>query len=169
MNFCFTGKTFLVTGAGRGLGRALAKEISKAGGEVFALSRTKETLDSLVQECDRIHSIVADVSDWDRTREILGKLDVFDGVVNNAALVPQTAGFAPAVDCPRKLFESALNTNTMASINVIQTAGQKMIQRGKGGSIVNISRYTGMILFRYSVDFDMHIWASTGEFRFLFV
>ena len=81
----FTGKNFLVTGAGRGIGRALAKEIAKAGGVVYALSRTKETLDSLAQESDRIHPILADVSDWDRTREIMGALDVFDGVVNNSS------------------------------------------------------------------------------------
>ena len=140
MNFDFTGKKYLVTGAGRGIGRTLAKEISKAGGEVFALSRTKETLDSLVQECDRIHPIVADVSDWDRTREIVGKLDVFDGVVNNAAFDPKTVGMAGAMECSRAMYETALNTNTLAAVNIIQITGQKMIERGKGGSIVNVSR-----------------------------
>ena len=140
MNFDFTGKKYLVTGAGRGIGRTLAKEISKAGGEVFALSRTKETLDSLVQECDRIHPIVADVSDWDRTREIVEKLDVFDGVVNNAAFDPKTVGMAGAMECSRAMYETALNTNTLAAVNIIQITGQKMIERGKGGSIVNVSR-----------------------------
>ena len=140
MNFDFTGKKYLVTGAGRGIGRTLAKEISKAGGEVFALSRTKETLDSLVQEFDRIHPIVADVSDWDRTREIVGKLDVFDGVVNNAAFDPKTVGMAGAMECSRAMYETALNTNTLAAVNIIQITGQKMIERGKGGSIVNVSR-----------------------------
>ena len=140
MNFDFTGKKYLVTGAGRGIGRTLAKEISKAGGEVFALSRTKETLDSLVQECDRIYPIVADVSDWDRTREIVGKLDVFDGVVNNAAFDPKTVGMAGAMECSRAMYETALNTNTLAAVNIIQITGQKMIERGKGGSIVNVSR-----------------------------
>ena len=52
MNFFFIGKNFLVTGAGRGIGRALAKEIAKAGGVVYALSRTKETLDSLANSSD---------------------------------------------------------------------------------------------------------------------
>ena len=140
MNFFLTGKNFLVTGAGRGIGRALAKEIAKAGGVVYALSRTKDTLDSLVQESDRIHPIVADVSDWDRTREIMGALDVFDGVVNNAAFDPKNGAFA-ATDCPKEVYESAFNTNTLAAINIIQTTGQKMIQRGTGGSIVNVSRY----------------------------
>ena len=140
MNSFFAGKKYLVTGASRGIGRALAKELSKAGGEVYALSRTKDTLDSLAKENDRIYPIIADVSDWDLTRSIVEKMDCLDGVVNNAAFGPQHMGFANANDCPRKWYETALNTNTLAAINIIQTTGQKMIKRGKGGSIVNVSR-----------------------------
>ena len=139
MNFSFTGKKFLITGAGRGIGRALAKEVAKSGGEVFALSRTKETLDSLTKESDRIYPIVADISDWDHTRVIVEKLDVLDGVVNNAAYHPGT-GLAAAIDCSRERFETAFNTNALAAINIIQTTGKKMIKTGKGGSIVNVSR-----------------------------
>ena len=63
MAFNFEGKKILITGAGRGIGRALALDIAEAGGEVYALSRTKETLDTLAAQSDRIHPIVADLSD----------------------------------------------------------------------------------------------------------
>ena len=42
MNFCFTGKTFLVTGAGRGIGRALVKELVKSGGKYTPLAELKK-------------------------------------------------------------------------------------------------------------------------------
>ena len=139
MNFSFHGKTFLVTGAGRGIGRALVKELANSGGEVFALSRTKETLDSLAKETDRVYPIMADVSDWNNLREIVQNLNALDGVVNNAAYHLGTGPVA-AIDCPKKRFDTAYNTNTLAAINIIQMAGKKMRETGKRGSIVNVSR-----------------------------
>ena len=139
MSFNFTGKKILITGAGRGIGRALTKEIVAAGGEVYALSRTKETLDTLVAESDHIHPIVVDLSDWDKTRELLDELEVMDGVVNNAVVRPNQS--ALAVDFPKEELERCLMVNTLAVVNVIQSTGKKMVEAKKGGSIVNISRY----------------------------
>ena len=139
MNSFFAGKKFLVTGASRGIGRALAKELSKSGGKAYALGRTKELLESLAQETSNIHPVVADLSDWELTRKIVDRLDCFDGVVNNAALTGDF-GAVNALDCPREWLESACRTNMLAAINVIQSTAPKMIERGKGGSIVNISR-----------------------------
>ena len=66
MPFDFSGKRILVNGAGRDLGRAIAKAIAAAGGEVYALGRKKENLDSLVKECgSNIHPVIADLSDWE--------------------------------------------------------------------------------------------------------
>ena len=137
MSFDFTGKKILVTGAGIGIGRALALEIVAAGGTVYALSRTKETLDTLGAESDRIIPIVADLGDWDRTRELLDGLEVMDGVVNNAAYSDWNVG--DAVDCPKEELEKALQVDVLAAINVIQSTGKKMVAAGKGGSIVNVS------------------------------
>ena len=136
----FAGKRYLITGATHGIGRVLAKELSKAGGEVYAVGRTKELLDSLAKEAKRIKPVVLDLSDWDLTRKTINELDCFDGVVNGAATPPQDTGFCPALECPKEWFESAFNVNVMAAINIIQSTGQKMVERGKGGSIVNVSR-----------------------------
>ena len=138
MTFDFSGKKILITGCGRGIGRLLALAIAKAGGEVYALSRTKETLDTLAKESDQIHPIVADVQDWDQTKDVLEKLGAMDGVVNNAALL--FLEYVDALDCPKEMLDSYLSTNVMGAINVIQSAGKKMVAAGKGGSIVNISR-----------------------------
>ena len=106
MSFNFTGKKILITGAGRGIGRALTKEIAAAGGEVYALSRTKETLDTLAAESDHIRPIVVDLRDWDKTRELLDELEVMDGVVNNAVVRPNQS--ALAVDFPKEELERCL-------------------------------------------------------------
>ena len=139
MAFDFSGKKILITGCGRGIGRALALAIAETGGEVYALSRTKETLDSLAKASERIHPIVADLRDWDQTKDVLEKLEAMDGVVNNAALL--MTGIVDALECPKELLDSYLSTNLIGAINVIQSAGKKMVAAGKGGSIVNMSRY----------------------------
>ena len=87
----------------------------------------------------RIYPIVADVSDWNNLRETVQNLNVLDGVVNNAAYQLETGPVA-AMDCPKERFEKAYSTNTLAAINIIQMAGKKMIETGKRGSIVNVSR-----------------------------
>ena len=138
MAFDFTGKKILVTGAGRGIGRALALELAAAGAEVYALSRTKETLDTLSAESDRIHPIVADLSDWDKTRELVDKLEVLDGVVNNAAYL--LSYFKDGLDYPKDELERSFQVNILGTINIIQSTGKKMVAAGKSGSIVNISR-----------------------------
>ena len=138
MPFDFTGKKILITGAGRGLGRELAKAITAAGGEVFALARNKENLESLAQESSGIHTILVDLSDWDRTRAELEKLDVLDGVVNNAAVSPPEQS---SLELPKDVIEHTLSVNVMAAINVIQVTGKKMLEAKRRGSIVNVSRY----------------------------
>lgn len=143
MPFDFTGKKVLVTGAGRGIGRGIAIAIAEAGGEVYALSRSKEPLDSLAKESDRIHSIVADLGDWDATRAVVDKLDVLDGIVNNGAEV--LGEYRSALDCPKELLERSMSVNILGVINVIQSTGRKMVEAGKGGSIVNVSRYVSFL------------------------
>ena len=103
MAFDFTGKKILVMGAGRGIGRSFALEIAAAGATVYALGRTKETLDSLVKESDRIHPIVGDIGDWDKLRALLDKLEVMDGVVNNAAETPSE--LQESLEVPKEVLE----------------------------------------------------------------
>ena len=139
MPFDFSGKKILVTGAGSGIGRELAKTIVKARGEVYALGRTKENIHSLANESEHIHPMVVDLNDWEATRQELDKLDVLDGVVNNAAAIIFTSELG-GLGAKRESFEEALRVNTLAPINVIQSTARKMIEAGKHGSIVNVSR-----------------------------
>ena len=138
MPFDFTNKKVLVTGAGRDLGRAVAKAIADAGGEVYALGRKKENIESLVRECDNIYPVLADLSDWEATRQELSKLPPLHGVVNNAAAFPPFLG---ALDVGKDTLTEAVNVTTLAPINVIQVTAKKMIEAGIQGSIVNVSRY----------------------------
>ena len=137
MPFVFTGKKFLVTGAGRDIGRALAESIATAGGEVYALGRNREHIESFATEYDNIHPIVVDLSDWEATRKVLEKLPAFDGVVNNASSHIVTS---EALDMSKDVLTDTFCVTLLAPINVIQVTAKAMIETGINGAIVNISR-----------------------------
>ena len=141
MPFDFTGKKVLITGAGSGLGRELAKAMVQAGAEVYALGRRKENIESLANECSNIHPIVQDLGDWKGTRAVLNELEVMDCVVNNAALHHvQGVQYVDSFDVSEAMLDEAFRVNLMAPINVIQATSKKMISAGKHGTIVNVSR-----------------------------
>ena len=69
MDYNFEGRKILVTGSGRGVGRALASSLARTGAKVYALDCVKETLDELVKEIPSITAIHQDLKDWEQTRE----------------------------------------------------------------------------------------------------
>ncbi|KAJ8319489.1 hypothetical protein KUTeg_004580 [Tegillarca granosa] len=68
MAYQFDGKRALVTRGSRGLGKAIAIGLLNAGAEVDVLGKSEENLNKLKQECPKIHTVHADLTDWDTTR-----------------------------------------------------------------------------------------------------
>lgn len=141
MSFDLSDKTILITGAGSGIGRALAIAAVKAGGVVYALCRQQAHLDSLVEEYPAIKPVRVDLSDWDATREELEKLGPIDCLVNNAAI---SVGGEAALDASKGKLDEILAVNLYAAINTMQVIGKTMVDAGKGGSIVNVSSTLGI-------------------------
>ncbi|XP_045179668.2 carbonyl reductase [NADPH] 2-like [Mercenaria mercenaria] len=137
MSLNLSGKKFLVTGAGRGIGRAVAKALSEHGCKVYALSRSKGPLDSLAAECSNVHIIQADVGNWEELREKLKDIEALDGLVNNAAFSNEAT--QSSLDVSKEYLEKIFAVNLFGSINATQIIGKKMIEAGKSGSIVNVS------------------------------
>ena len=92
---------------------------------------------NLQKKAKKMHPIIADLADWEATRTALEELEPLDGVVNYAA---RADGRFDSLTMPKDRLSRALNVNVMAPINVIQITAKKMIEAGKHGSIVNVSR-----------------------------
>lgn len=135
MEIKLDGKKALVTGAGKGIGRDIAKKLVEYGAETYALSRTQTDLDSLKAEVPSIHVIQVDLSDWDQTRETVTKIGHVDFLVNNAG-VGLVAKF---LELTKEDLEMSMNVNFNAVFNVSQVVAKRMVEKGEGGSIVNIS------------------------------
>jgi 2-deoxy-D-gluconate 3-dehydrogenase len=135
----------IITGAGRGLGRAAAQTLAGEGMRVVAAARSEDQLAALSAEAgsDRIHPVPLDVTDPDAPEllvqaavEVFGSVDV---LVNNA-------GIAPAAEFATQDFDEwqrVLEVNVTAPARLAQAAGAVMIEAG-GGSIINIASTAGV-------------------------
>ncbi|MFF8956114.1 SDR family NAD(P)-dependent oxidoreductase [Streptomyces sp. NPDC014894] len=143
----FSGKTVLVTGAGTGLGRAIALAFAAEGASVVAAGRTAATLEETVKLIEHAGgsaiAVTADVTRPDQVRALVraavarfGGLDV---AVNNAGVF---RGFEPAADIGEGDWETVLRTNVTGVWLAMKHQVAQMRQNG-GGAIVNISSNLG--------------------------
>ncbi|CAL8380654.1 unnamed protein product [Gadus morhua 'NCC'] len=137
MEISFVGKRALVTGAGKGIGRATALALVRCGAEVTAVTRTRADLDSLVLECPSIRPVCVDLADWDATDaalrdDVVGPIDL---LVNNAAC----ASLQPFLEVTPEEFDRSFSVNVKAVLHVSQLVARGMKSRGRGGAIVNVS------------------------------
>ncbi|XP_013390500.1 L-xylulose reductase isoform X1 [Lingula anatina] len=131
----FNGKKALVTGAGKGLGRDLVKVLAKCGAEVCALSKTQADLDSLKEEVPGVRTVCVDISDWKATRKAVQEAGHFDLLINNAAV----SFVLPFLEVTEENLSMHLDVNLKAMFNISQVVAKSMIDKGTGGSIVNVS------------------------------
>lgn len=128
------GKSVLVTGAGKGIGRATAAMLAKQGARVVAMSRTEADLDSLVAEIG-CRPIVVDLADAVATRAAARAAMPVDLLVNNAG----TTILESFLDTSVESFEALMAVNARAPMILAQEYARDRIGRGFGGAIVNVS------------------------------
>ena len=133
------GKSFLVTGAARGLGALFCQEIARAGGSVLALGRKKEALTKMLADLpgDDHGVIIADVRDSQALKEqLFGRQ--FNALVNNAGIAMTAAIHSSDEDEVRRL----IDTNFLGSLWTIQAAVPALKAAGDG-VIVNVASVLG--------------------------
>ena len=134
MDIRFDGQRILVTGAGKGIGRDICHALHESGATVIALSRTQSDLDSLKDEIS-CETITVDLSDPQATRAAAEAAGTVHGLVNNAGI----AILEPLLETSVESFQQTMNVNVLAVLIVTQVVAKGMIERGNGGTIVNLS------------------------------
>jgi len=140
MQCSFEGKKVLVTGAGRGIGRDVAKALAEGGAIVYALSKNPDNLKSLQKECPTIKTIECDLGDWVGTEKALAGLEPLDHLVNNAGVAVKQK----LSESTEEVFDLQFNVNVKSVINVTKIVTNTMIADKRKGSIVNVSSVGGL-------------------------
>ena len=142
-----SGKTALVTGASKGIGKAIAIEFGEAGANVVATARTTSEIDDTVQQVQASGAqgfgVIADLgveSDIDRlANEAISKFGGVDILVNNAAIIHPRITVS---DFDPNLWRDVLNVNLTGAFLITQKLLPGMIER-KYGKVINISSIGG--------------------------
>ena len=115
----FTGKTIIVTGAGKGIGRGLTVKLVELGAHVIAISRTQADLEQLDAELkDKVTTVTLDLSNWEEVERVVTPELVKNatGLVNNAAV----ARLAKFVECDKDEFDALMNINVKSMMQMSQ-------------------------------------------------
>ncbi|MBN3868263.1 SDR family NAD(P)-dependent oxidoreductase [Gluconobacter kondonii] len=141
--FSLAGKTALITGGGRGLGKAMALHLARCGANVWISGRNADTLEAVRSEALSngliLHPLVMDVSNLNTIREAFSRIasesQTLDVLVNNAG--DETLRACDDVD--EALWDRLLDTNLKGPFFVAQQAARLMPD---GGSIINLASLT---------------------------
>jgi NAD(P)-dependent dehydrogenase (short-subunit alcohol dehydrogenase family) len=145
--FSYEGKKALVTGAGRGIGRAIALAFARQGADVALAARSQDQLEAVAGEVRALgrqaHVLPADMLDVEaaqglvpRAVEAMGALHV---LVNNAGGIVDVPGAAgPLADATPAAFDGMVALNLRSPLFAAVAAARQMGAQGTGGAILNI-------------------------------
>ena len=158
--FDLTGRVAVVTGATRGIGRAIAFQLGRAGAAVVISSRKTDAVSATVQalEAERIttRGFPANVGRLDEARALIAhatsELGGIDILVNNAAVSPL---YGPLTSMTESAFDKIMAVNVKAPLELACRALPIMAARG-GGSIVNMSSVDGL-----RPDHDLAVYSAS--------
>jgi NAD(P)-dependent dehydrogenase (short-subunit alcohol dehydrogenase family) len=141
-SFRLDGKRALVTGAGRGIGRAMAAALAQAGAEVVLAARSRDEIAAAAAEIGSgASAAILDVSDLAAVADYFEAADPFDILVNNAG----TNRPRPMQDVSADDFDAVIGLNVKSTFFVAQAAARRMIAEGRSGSLIHIGSQMGHV------------------------
>ena len=161
-SFRLDGKRALITGAGRGIGRAIAQAYAASGAEVTLCARTRTEIEEAAAELTAAGfaawALVADVTDAAGFAQIIDGLGAFDVFVNYAG----TNRPKPLSEVTEDDYDTVIGLNVRAAIFAAKAVTARMSARGKGGSVINMSSQMGHVGAANRTLYCASKWAIEG-------
>jgi NAD(P)-dependent dehydrogenase (short-subunit alcohol dehydrogenase family) len=148
-NLSLKNKVAIVTGGGRGIGKAITRRFAEAGANVVIASRSLQTLEATAKEFEslpgQVVPIVCHVGHQEQienlvkeTEQRLGPVDI---LVNNSAT---NIGQGPALDVTDAMLDKMVEINIKSALRLVRLIVPRMIERKSGGVIINIASVAGL-------------------------
>lgn len=161
-SFRLDGKRALITGAGRGIGRAIAQAYAASGAEVTLCARTRAEIEEAAAELTAAgfaaRALVADVTDAAGFAQIIDGLGAFNVFVNNAG----TNRPKPLSEVTEDDYDTVIGLNVRAAIFAAKAVTARMSARGRGGSVINMSSQMGHVGAANRTLYCASKWAIEG-------
>ncbi|MEK7706377.1 MAG: SDR family oxidoreductase [Verrucomicrobiota bacterium] len=143
------GKVALVTGGGRGIGKAITQRLAAAGANVVIASRKMENLEATAREFTalpgKVVPIACHVGRKDQIENLVKqtetRLGPVDILVNNSAT---NIGQGPALDASDEMLDKMIEVNIKSAFRLVRVIVPRMIARQRGGAIINIASIAGL-------------------------
>ena len=167
--FRLDGKSALITGAGRGIGRAVAFGLAEYGAQVTLCARTATEIEEAAAEIrkagGRAETFVQDVTDIEGFARAVATKPAFDILVNNAG----TNRPKPLSDVTLEDYQVVMDLNLKAAMFVTQAITRRMAECGTKGSVINMSSQMGHVGAANRTLYCASKWALEGFTRALAV
>lgn len=143
------GKVALVTGGGRGIGKAITHRLAAAGVNVVIASRKLENLEATAKEFaalpGKIIPIACHVGRKDQLEQLVSeterRLGPIDILVNNSAT---NIGQGPALEADDEMLDKMIEINVKSAFRLVRLIVPSMIERKRGGAVINIASVAGL-------------------------
>jgi gluconate 5-dehydrogenase len=149
--FDLTGKSVIVTGSGRGIGRALARGMAEAGARVTVCGRSadivKEAGDELRAEGHEILDVVFDAQKREDVERLVAETVAAFGALDVMVINHGIGRAARAEEITPQQWNEMIAINLTSAFSCAQVAGRQMIAQGSGGAIVFTSSTSSMVVF----------------------
>lgn len=147
-SFRLDNKVAIITGASKGIGKAIALALGQQGAKIIVASRKQDAVDQTATEFHKegidATGVAAHMGDLVQVRELVEKtIGIYGGIdiiVNNAAINPV---FGPIIQTDLEVFDKIMQVNVKGPLELCKLAYPSMKARG-GGSIINISSIEGL-------------------------
>jgi NAD(P)-dependent dehydrogenase (short-subunit alcohol dehydrogenase family) len=147
--FRLDGKVAIITGGGRGIGKAITRAYVEAGANVAIASRKLENLQKTADEFKglggKVLPVACHVGKAEDIQNMVAKVEAEFGpadiIVNNSAT---NIGQGPALAVTDDMLDKMIEVNVKAALRLVRLTVPKMIERNKGGSIINIVSIAGL-------------------------
>lgn len=146
----FKDRTVLVTGGGRGIGRAVALAFAEEGARVAVLSRTTDQVDAVADELRQTGSdalaVTCDVADPDAVHRAVGEVERGFGAIDVLVNAAGIFAMGPTEDFPTASSRALFDTNVLGTLEMCRAVSTGMLRRGEG-RIINFASLLSFTAF----------------------